>query len=337
MTIGCIGAGSWGTTLAVYLAGQGHRLLLWPHSGEQYAALRRDRENRRYLPGIPFPDSLEVVEDIRPLAEASCLVVATPTQYIRPTVQPLSSLIPSDTILVNTSKGIERGTLLRVSQLLHQVLGVGPEQVVSLSGPSHAEEVSRNDPAALVAAGVSMKAARQVQDLFNSETLRIYSSTDVVGVELGGALKNVIALCAGIVDGLELGDNTKAALITRGLAEITRLGVSLGAHAETFSGLSGLGDLIVTCTSRHSRNRYVGDQIGKGRGLQEIVAEMNMVAEGVSTTESAWELAHREGVEMPIINQVHKVLFEGKNTRQAINDLMNRTTKRENWIVGSFK
>lgn len=334
MTIGCIGAGSWGTTLAVYLAGQGHRTLLWPHNSEQYAALCRDRENRRYLPGIPFPESLEIVEEVSLLRDASCLVNATPTQFIRSTVGPLAGLVPADTLVVNTSKGIERGTLLRISQLLNQVLGIAPEQIVSLSGPSHAEEVSRNDPAALVAAGVSMEAARKAQDLFNSETLRIYSSTDIIGVELGGALKNVIALCAGIVDGLEFGDNTKAALITRGLSEITRLGVALGAHAETFSGLSGLGDLIVTCTSRHSRNRYVGEQIGKGRGLQEIVAEMKMVAEGVTTAESAWELARRAGVEMPIIDQVHKVLFEGKETRQAINDLMTRTTKRENWIVG---
>ena len=220
---------------------------------------------------------------------------------------------------------------MRVSEIIADVLNVSLTQIVSLSGPSHAEEVSRSDPAALVAGSSSLTSAEQVQNLFNSETLRIYSSDDIIGVELGGALKNVIALCAGIVDGAEFGDNTKAALITRGLAEITRLGVALGARTETFSGLSGLGDLIVTCTSRHSRNRYVGEQIGRGRKLQEIIDEMSMVAEGVTTTESAFELSRSTGVEMPIVEQVHQILFEGKETRQAITDLMTRSTKPENW------
>ena len=330
MKIGCIGAGSWGTTLAVYLARNGHDVLLWAHSDEQREALRRDRENSRYLPDVKFPESITVVDSVTD-AVAECIVVATPTQFIRNTVQPLADADLSGSLFVNTSKGIERKTLLRVSQILCETTGVTPDRVVTLSGPSHAEEVSRDDPAALVAAGSSIESAGIAQELFNSETLRIYRSEDIVGVELGGALKNVIALCAGIVDGLEFGDNTKAALITRGLAEITRLGVGMGARPETFSGLSGLGDLIVTCTSRHSRNRYVGEQIGVGRKLDEIVAEMKMVAEGVSTTESAWELARRAGVEMPIINEVHKVLFEGKDTREAINDLMNRSTKREHW------
>lgn len=330
MKIGCIGAGSWGTTLAVYLAQKGHDVLLWAHNDERREVLRRDRENSRYLPGVPFPESLSVVDTVND-AVAECVVIATPTQFIRNTVRPLASTDLAGVFVVNTSKGIEKGTLLRVSQVLCNVVGFDPSQVVSLSGPSHAEEVSRNDPAALVAAGPSIEIAQKVQTVFNSKTLRVYRSDDIVGVELGGALKNVIALCAGIVDGLEFGDNTKAALITRGLAEITRLGVAMGAQAETFSGLSGLGDLIVTCTSRHSRNRYVGEQIGKGRPLNEIVAEMNMVAEGVSTTESAWELAKQADVEMPIINEVHKILFEGKDTRTAINDLMKRSTKREYW------
>lgn len=334
MTIGCIGAGSWGTTLSVYLAGQDHWVRLWAHSSDQCSALHDNRENRRYLPGVRFPESLQIVDDVRELADAECLIVATPTQFIRATVAPLAGLVPADTLIVNVSKGIERGTLLRVSGILADVMKASPEQIVSLSGPSHAEEVSRNDPAALVAASVSTEAATRTQELFNSDTLRIYSSDDIIGVELGGALKNVIAVCAGVVDGLEFGDNTKAALITRGLAEITRLGVALGARPETFSGLSGLGDLIVTCTSRHSRNRYVGEQIGKGRKLDEIVAEMKMVAEGVTTAESAWELAAKAGVEMPIIDQVHQVLFEGKDTRAAIHDLMNRTMKPENEAAG---
>lgn len=331
MRIGCIGAGSWGTTLAVYLAEKGHDVLLWAHNDEQRNLLRRDRTNEQYLPGIPFPDTIRVVDDVVAASDAEYIVVATPTQFIRSTIAPLAAEDLSGSIIVNTSKGIERGTMLRVSEILQDVAGISSDAIVTLSGPSHAEEVSRNDPAALVAGSTSAEAAGATQELFNSDTLRIYRSEDIIGVELGGALKNVIALCAGIVDGLEFGDNTKAALITRGLAEITRLGVGLGAQAETFSGLSGLGDLIVTCTSRHSRNRYVGEQIGKGRKLDDIIAEMKMVAEGVSTTESAWELARRADVEMPIINEVHKVLFEGKETKEGINDLMNRSTKHEQW------
>ncbi|MGE3801119.1 MAG: NAD(P)H-dependent glycerol-3-phosphate dehydrogenase [Candidatus Kapaibacterium sp.] len=331
MTIGCIGAGSWGTTLGVYLAERGHHLLLYVHDVAQQHLLQATRENRLYLPGVPFPATLEVTGDVKSLASSDVLLIATPTQFIRNTISPLSEFDLSKTLIVNSSKGIERGTLMRVSEIIADVLNVPLTQIVSLSGPSHAEEVSRSDPAALVAASSSLESAERVQNLFNSETLRIYSSDDIIGVELGGALKNVIALCAGIVDGAEFGDNTKAALITRGLAEITRLGVALGARSETFSGLSGLGDLIVTCTSRHSRNRYVGEQIGRGRKLQEIIDEMSMVAEGVTTTESAFELSRRTGVEMPIVEQVHQILFEGKETRQAITDLMTRSTKPENW------
>ena len=331
MNIGCIGAGSWGTTLAVYLAERGHSVVLWAHNTEQQVALRKERENRQYLPGITFPERLQIINDLLPIASSEAVVIATPTQYIRSAIHSLASLDTRNTLFVNTSKGIERGTLMRVSEVLTDVLKLSGDRIVSLSGPSHAEEVSRSDPAALVAGSRSLESAKLTQQLFNSETLRIYRSDDIIGVELGGALKNVIALCAGIVDGLEFGDNTKAALITRGLAEITRLGVALGARSGTFSGLSGLGDLIVTCTSRHSRNRYVGEQIGRGRNLEEIVQEMSMVAEGVTTTESAYALAQRVGIEMPIIEQVHSVLFEQKGTREAISDLMSRSTKPETW------
>lgn len=331
MRVGCIGAGSWGTTLSVYLARLGHDVLLWAHGPEQREALRRDRRNVQYLPGVPFPDRLQIVDSVIEAANAPIVIVATPTQYIRNTLQPLRDADLSAAIFVNTSKGIELKTLLRVSELLHEVTGVPMERIVTLSGPSHAEEVSQGDPAAVVVAGVSSRVAEQVRDVFNSDTLRVYSSTDIIGVELGGALKNVIALCAGIVDGLKFGDNTKAALITRGLAEMARLGVALGAQAQTFSGLSGLGDLVVTCTSRHSRNRHVGEQIGRGRTLEDVTGEMKMVAEGVSTTDSAFQLARRTGVEMPIIEQVHQVLFENKDPRLAINDLMSRKTKQESW------
>lgn len=331
MQLACIGAGSWGTTLAIYLAGLGRHVRLLPHSQEQIDRLTSDRENRRYLPGHHFPDSLEVIDSIDLALQADLVVIATPTQHIRATLGRATTPPGPDCFFVNTSKGIERGTLLRVSEIIADVLAVTADRIVTLSGPSHAEEVSRSDPAALVAGSGSVERATLTQDLFSSDSLRVYTSDDIIGVELGGALKNVIALCAGIVDGLKFGDNTKAALLTRGLAELTRLGVALGARRETFSGLSGLGDLVVTCWSEHSRNRYVGEQIGRGRTLDDVVAEMRMVAEGVATAESAWELSRRAGVELPIINQVHQILFEEKDPRVAIDELMNRTTKQEVW------
>jgi glycerol-3-phosphate dehydrogenase (NAD(P)+) len=331
MQIGCVGAGSWGTTLAVYLARLGRTVSLLPHSREQVERLELDRENRRYLPGIEFPDAIEISDSIDEVLSSDLVIVATPTQHIRSTLSRASIQLRSDSCFVNTSKGIERGTLLRVSEMITDVLSVEPERIVTLSGPSHAEEVSRYDPAALVAGSIDLDRAILVQEVFSSDSLRIYTTDDIIGVELGGSLKNIIALCAGIVDGLKFGDNTKAALLTRGLAEITRLGVALGARPETFSGLSGLGDLVVTCWSSHSRNRYVGEQLGRGRSLDDVVAEMNMVAEGVATTESALELAVRADVEMPIIDQVHQILFRQKNPRAAIDELMTRTTKLEVW------
>jgi glycerol-3-phosphate dehydrogenase (NAD(P)+) len=331
MTVGFVGAGSWGTTLAVHLAELGNDVLLWAHGPTQHKLLRDDRENKRYLPGIGFPDRITVVEDVARAASAPIVMIATPTQHIRSTLVTVGPEQIGQSLVVSLSKGIEKGSLLRVSELLESTHGVEPERFVALSGPSHAEEVAQRIPTLVVAASMSLAGAEHVQDLFTSESFRVYTSDDLLGVELGGALKNVIALCAGILDGLAFGDNTKAALITRGLAEITRLGVALGAHPQTFSGLSGLGDLIVTCTSRHSRNRYVGEQIGLGRKLPEIIAEMNMIAEGVTTTQSATQLAAKHGVETPIINEVHRVLFEGKDPREATYDLMTRQTKHEIW------
>ncbi len=332
MKVGFIGAGSWGTTLAVHLAQLGHDVLLWGHGEEQRARMRADRENRRYLPGIPFPPKLRTVESVAETAGASVIVIATPTQNIRETLAGLSAADIANAVVVSASKGIERGTLKRISEMVAESHGVDPDRFVCLSGPSHAEEVSRGIPTLVVAASRSTANADAVRDLFTTDTLRVYSSPDIVGVELGGALKNVIALCAGIIDGLGFGDNTKAALVTRGLAEITRMGVTLGADHETFSGLSGLGDLVVTCFSRHSRNRYVGEQIGSGRKLEEIIAEMDMVAEGVSTTDSAFQLAGRCGVEMPITNEVYRILFQGKDPRVATHRLMTRETKQEVWM-----
>lgn len=331
MRLGCVGAGSWGTTLAVYLARLGQQVHLLPHSPQQIERLRSDRENRRYLPGVPFPDSLTVAESIDEVLALPVVLIATPTQHIRATLSAATTGPEAGTLFVNSSKGIERNSLLRVSEIVTSLFDIDSSRVVTLSGPSHAEEVSRSDPAALVAGSASIENAEMVQDLFSSDSLRVYTSDDIVGVELGGSLKNVIALCAGIVDGLEFGDNTKAAVITRGLAELTRLGEALGARRETFSGLSGLGDLVVTCWSSHSRNRYVGEQIGRGRTLDDVIAAMSMVAEGVATTESARQLSQRAGVEMPIVNQVHQILFEEKNPRDAIVELMARRTKQEVW------
>jgi len=329
MNVGCIGAGSWGTTLAIHLAELGHNVQLWAWDAEQRHRLAAERENRTYLPAIPFPATLQVVDSLADAVAASVVVIATPTQFIRSTFSTIPPSALDGRIIVSASKGIEQGSLLRISELLAETHGVADDQFVCFSGPSHAEEVSRKIPTLIVSASQSQATAETIRDLFTTDSLRVYSSTDVVGVELGGALKNPIALCAGIIDGLGFGDNTKAALITRALAEMTRIGTALGADPQTFSGLSGLGDLVVTCFSRHSRNRYVGEQIGKGRNLQEIIAEMQMVAEGVTTTASAYELAQRHGIELPIINEVYHILFEGKDPRVATRRLMTRETKGE--------
>lgn len=333
MRIGCIGAGSWGTTLAIHLAQLGHDVTLWGHGAEQRERMRRDRANALYLATVPFPDSITVADAVETVVEASgpLLLIATPTQHIRSTLASLGAGDLDGRTVVSTSKGIEQGSLLRISELFVEGWSFDRNNFVCLSGPSHAEEVSRGIPTTIVAASTSRSSSELVQDVFSNEMLRVYTNDDLVGVELGGALKNIIAVCAGIIDGLGYGDNTKAALITRGLAEITRLGVALGANASTFSGLSGLGDLVVTCFSRHSRNRFVGEQIGRGRPLADVVAEMNMVAEGVTTTESAQQLSLRHGVEMPIINEVYGILFANRDPRAATLDLMRREAKHEIW------
>lgn len=331
MTIGVVGAGSWGTTLAIHVARRTHKVLLWGHGGRQRNLLRADRQNRAYLPGVEFPSAITIVDTPADACEAEVVVLATPTQFIRPTLAELPRETLSSALVVSVSKGIEEGSLLRISQIVGIEHGVAHDRFVALSGPSHAEEVSRGIPTLVVSACPSLDVARMVQGLFMTESFRVYVSEDLVGVELGGALKNVIALAAGIIDGLDMGDNTKAALITRGLAEISRVGIALGAHPQTFSGLSGLGDLVVTCTSRHSRNRLVGERIGRGRRLVDVIDEMRMVAEGVSTCRSAHNLAAAAGTEAPIIDQVYKVLFEDKNPHDAIIDLMTRESTHEIW------
>ncbi|MGA9120661.1 MAG: NAD(P)H-dependent glycerol-3-phosphate dehydrogenase [Bacteroidota bacterium] len=331
MRVSVLGAGSWGTTLAILLTEPRHTVTLWSYSPPQAEAMRRTRSNPDFLPGIRIPEPIAITSDLQQaVQDAELIVAAVPSQYLRSVVAELRGLDFSKAIFVNVAKGIENGTLKTMSEVLGEVVPRLPlERIVTLSGPSHAEEVSRKIPTTVVAASASLATARIVQDAFMLPYFRVYVSNDIRGVELGGALKNVIAIAAGIIDGAQLGDNTKAAVMTRGIAEIARLGVALGAHVRTFSGLSGIGDLMVTCMSRHSRNRYVGVEIGKGRKLSEILSEMVMVAEGVATAQSAYDLALRTGVEVPIVVEVHKILFEEKDPLLACHDLMTRDPKGE--------
>lgn len=331
MRIAVLGAGSWGTTLAILLADNFHEVRLWSHKQEYTDEILAKRENPAFLPGVRIPATILATSDLdEAVVDCEMIVTAVPSQFVRSVMVRLHHLSYEKLIVVNVAKGIEVGSLMTMSQVLHDVLpGVPPSSIATLSGPSHAEEVSRKVPTTVVAASTNSDTALQVQKVFMTPYFRVYASTDLTGVEFGGALKNVIAIAAGIVDGAQLGDNTKAALMTRGIAEITRIGVALGAQAQTFSGLSGIGDLMVTCMSRHSRNRHVGVEIGKGRKLKDILSEMVMVAEGVETTKSANALAERVGVEVPICAEVYKMLFEGKSPRDSTYDLMTRGAKGE--------
>lgn len=331
MRIAVLGAGSWGTTLAILLANNSHAVSLWSYSDQYTRTIRTTRENPSFLPGVRIPESVEATSDLQEaVADREMIVAAVPSQYLRDVVSQLKSASLERRIIVNVAKGIENGTLMTMSEMLHDVLPeVKGGNIATLSGPSHAEEVSQDIPTTVVAASSDVQTAKIVQATFMRPYFRVYASADIRGVELGGSLKNVIAIAAGVIDGAKLGDNTKAALMTRGIAEITRLGVKLGAQERTFSGLSGIGDLMVTCMSRHSRNRHVGVEIGKGRTLPDILAEMVMVAEGVETTKSAKALAQKVGVEVPIVNEVYKMLFEAKNPHDACYDLMTRDPKGE--------
>ncbi len=332
MKVTVLGAGSWGTTLALVLNQNNHLVTCWSFDKNDIEAIKKSKENKKFLPGITIPDSINFSNDLQAsINSAEVIIVAIPSHAVRPVVQSIDLSAKKDLIWVNVAKGIENQTLLRVSQVIEEVGQVSSENIGVLFGPSHAEEVSREIPTAIVSASKSRETATLVQNLFMTPYFRVYANLDIVGVELGGALKNIIAVAAGICDGAGFGDNTKAALITRGLVEINRLGVKMGAKPDTFAGLSGMGDLIVTCMSRHSRNRYVGEQIGKGRTLQEVLDEMVMVAEGVKTTASAYELSQKEGIEMPITEQVYKTLFEGKPPAEAMRNLMTRASKIEDW------
>ncbi|MFW6162742.1 MAG: NAD(P)H-dependent glycerol-3-phosphate dehydrogenase [Planctomycetota bacterium] len=324
-----IGDGGWGTALALLLEGRGHAVRLWGAFPEYIDEMRFRRENRKFLPGIPLPMSVELCADLSAAVEGvEVLVAAVPTVYLRDVLGRLAECYPSRTPVVSVAKGIETDTLLRPTQIIADVLG-RRVPLVALSGPSHAEEVARGLPTTVTAASRNLARARRIQGLFMTDRFRVYAHSDIVGVELGGAMKNVIAIAAGICDGLELGDNAKAALLTRGLAEMTRLGMALGARRYTFAGLAGVGDLVTTCMSPYGRNRAVGVQIGQGRTLEDILAGMEQVAEGVRTAQSVRALARRAGVEVPITEQVHRILFAGKDPRRAVSDLMARAAKDE--------
>lgn len=330
-----LGAGGWGTALAVMCAKFGHSVTLWSPFEKDIAALRQDGENKRLLPGVPLPRELALTTDLSPAGVADAVIMAVPSFAVRQTAARLRGALPAGGLMVNVAKGLEEGSLLRMSQVIGAEL---PEaRTVVLSGPSHAEEVSRGIPTAVVAASPDTAAAQAVQDMLMNPTFRIYVNTDAVGVELGGALKNVIALAAGVCDGLGLGDNTKAALMTRGITEMARLGSAMGGMPQTFAGLAGIGDLIVTCTSMHSRNRRAGIFIGQGRTAAQAVEKVGMTVEGYHTARAAHELAERMGVDMPIVTECYRVLFEDKDPRQAIGELMQRQKKHEiedAWIGG---
>jgi glycerol-3-phosphate dehydrogenase (NAD(P)+) len=323
-----IGDGGWGTAIALSLESAGHSVTVWGPFPDYIGEIRKNHENRIYLPGIPLPPEIRWTSDPdKAVADAAVVVLAIPTQYFRATLKRFAGLIPACANIVSVAKGLDSETLDRMSRVAETELQ--RESVAALSGPSLADEVARGIPTAVVVASRDAAQARALQTVFRTARLRVYTSDDVIGVELGGALKNVIALAVGAADGLGFGSNTRAALITRGLAEITRLGVALGAHPITFAGLSGLGDLIVTCTSQLSRNHSVGERLGRGEKLADILASMKQVAEGVPNSRTALKLAQSVKVDTPIIRAVHSVLFENLDPRQAVIDLMGRETRPE--------
>jgi glycerol-3-phosphate dehydrogenase (NAD(P)+) len=324
-----LGDGAWGTAIALLLAQRSdHHVTLWSAREENARILRERRENVRLLPGVPLSPAIALTTDIAEAAAGADLCIAAiPTVYLRDTLQRIQPALTADRPVLSLAKGLEIGTSLRPTEILHQVLG--SEQVAVLSGPSHAEEVSRGRPTTVVAASSDPDLARWIQQHFNTDRFRVYTNTDLIGVELAGALKNIIGIAAGISDGLNFGDNAKAALLTRGLVEMARFGMALGAEHETFFGLAGLGDLITTCVSRFGRNRHVGERLAQGEKLPAILASMSMVAEGVYTTRSVHDRAARMGISMPITAEVYRVLYEDKDPLAAVNDLMLRAPRSE--------
>lgn len=332
--ISVIGSGGWGTANALLLANNGHDVLLWSYFKEESDNLKKYHENKPYLPGITIPSNIKFTNDISECADADLIVIATPSHTVKSTAAQLKPHVKNNQLILNVSKGFDEENLMRLSEV---ILSEIPNSVAaSMSGPSHAEEVALGMPTTNVVAHRDIAVAEYIQDLYMSPTFRVYTSDDIIGVELGGSLKNIIALSAGICDGLGYGDNTKAALMTRGLVEITRLGIKMGARAETFSGLTGVGDLIVTCTSMHSRNRRAGILIGKGKSAEEAQKEVKMTVEGVKATVAAHKLSKKYCVEMPIVDAVYKVLFENFDVKNVTEHLMGRERKHEtesDWLI----
>ena len=326
--IAILGAGSWGTALAITLAGKGHTVGIWDIDRAHLQALAEDRENKKFLPDIPLPEKITPDEDLeKVIAGADIVLFSAPAQHFRSAFSSAIPYLKSNMTIVNVAKGIEQKSLMRLSEIAYEQLPYA--NYVVLSGPSHAEEVGRNLPTTVVAASNDKRLAEYIQDTFMTERFRVYTGSDIVGVEFGGALKNIIALGAGISDGMGFGDNAKAALMTRGITEISRLGVTLGGQMATFSGLTGVGDLIVTCTSMHSRNRRCGIMIGEGVKPAEATKRVGMVVEGMYTTEAAYELSRKVGVEMPITEQIYQVINEKIDARDAVTALMTRQKKHE--------
>ena len=321
--ISVMGAGSWGTALAILLNNNGHQVILWSALGDEVALLCEKRENPAKLPGVKIPEGILITKDEKlAMDQPDVVILAVPSPFTRSTSKRLAPYVRQGQIIVNVAKGVEEKTLMTLSEIIEQEIPCA--NVCVLSGPSHAEEVSRGLPTTCVVSSHKRATAEYLQEIFMSPVFRVYTTPDILGVELGGALKNVIALAAGTADGLGYGDNTKAALITRGIAEIGRLGVKMGAKAETFAGLSGIGDLIVTCASVHSRNRKAGYLMGKGYTMKQAMDEVKMVVEGVYSAKAAKELAEKYEVEMPIVDEVNKILFEDKPAADAVIDLMLR-------------
>jgi len=325
--VSIIGSGSWGTALAVLLEKNGHDVVLWSRVKEKSDKILVDRENKEYLPGIVLSKNIKITYIDEDIKNSDVIVFAVPSKAIRETAKRFLPYFLENQIIVNVAKGIEDGSLMRLSQVIKEVVPFC--RVAVLSGPSHAEEVGKGMVTACVAASEDIGVAEEVQKMFMNPVFRVYTNTDIIGVEIGGALKNLIALAAGISDGVGFGDNSKAALMTRGIVEISRLGVAMGGKAETFSGLSGIGDLIVTCTSRHSRNRMAGVLLGKGKNLEETLKEVHMVVEGVNTAKAAYDLSFKYNVNMPITKEIYNVLFFGRDTKQAVVNLMTRDKTAE--------
>lgn len=327
--VGILGAGSWGTALSILLSDNGHQVTIWSIDKEEVKMLQTKREHTAKLPGVKLPESMVITDSLEEgIVDKDFLVLAVPSPFTRATAKKMCPYVREGQIVVDVAKGIEETTLMTLSQQIEQE--IPQADVAVLSGPSHAEEVGRKLPTTCVIGAKSKQTAIFLQSMFISSVFRVYISPDILGIELGGALKNVIALAAGIADGLGYGDNTKAALITRGIAEIARLGVKMGGKIESFTGLTGIGDLIVTCASVHSRNRKAGYLIGQGKSMQEAMDEVKMVVEGVYSAKAAKQLALQYGVSMPIVEQVNAVLFEGKAPAQAVDELMQRASKSEN-------